>query len=196
MNELLVLTALTREARAAARQLKDGAVTIHVIGIGAKHLPSEKAKTVVMAGYGGALSPDVHVGDVVIDDRRGRVRGLPFRYGGIHCSGKILATVEEKHAAFVESGALAVDMESERVRQWADRIGADFIGVRAITDAADEALNPKLLAMVDEFGRPRPGVILQNMGIVPAMLRLAGATRQADAALGEALAAVVKAIGG
>ena len=31
-----------------------------------------------------------------------------------------------------------------------------FIGVRAISDAADEVVNPKFLSMVDEIGRPKP----------------------------------------
>jgi len=187
----MVVTALTREARVVARGLGDGAVTIHVIGIGAKHLPSETARTIVLAGYGGALSPDVKVADVVIDDRGGRAGGLPYRYGAIHCSDKLLTTAQEKHEAFCRAGALAVDMESEPVRQWADRIGADFVGVRAITDAANEPLDPKLLAMVDEFGRPRAGVILRHPSVVPALVRLAGATRQADAALAEAVGKVI-----
>ncbi|HTW95822.1 MAG TPA: hypothetical protein VMD30_13550 [Tepidisphaeraceae bacterium] len=189
MSDLLVVTALRREARVVARKVQG--IAIHVIGIGAKHLPSEAARTIVLAGYGGALSPDVRVGDVVIDDRSGRAGGLSYRYGAIYCSETILATAQEKHEVFCKTGALAVDMESEPVRQWADRIGAEFVGVRAITDAADEPLDEKLLAIVDEYGQPRPGAILRNLSIVPAMVRLAGATRQADAALAEAVNNVV-----
>jgi len=192
MNELLILAALNREARAASRQLRGRRITVHVVGIGANHLPAETARVVLLAGYAGALAPDLRVGDMVIDDPRGRAAGLPCRYGPIYCSEKILATALEKQQAFERTGALAVDMESQRVREWADRLGADYIGARAITDAADHPLDPRLLAAVDEFGRPRPGVILRRPQMVPAMLRLAAATRQADAALADAVAAIVK----
>jgi adenosylhomocysteine nucleosidase len=56
-------------------------------------------------------------------------------------------------------------MESDAARKLAKRLGAPFISVRAISDSANDSLDPAVLKMVDEFGRPKP------MAIAAALLR-------------------------
>ncbi len=76
------------------------------------------------------------------------------RFGGgrICSSDKIVSTPTEKAELFRQTGALAVDMESDRVRKWAGENGIPFIGIRAISDTADEALDPAVVGLVDEMG--------------------------------------------
>jgi len=97
---------------------------------------------------------------------------------------------------FAETGAAAVEMEGEAVRKWLAGTGIPLIGLRAITDAADEALDPALLALVDTFGRPKPFALARFVARHPSRIaslrRLDAAARLAGRRLGEAVASLVR----
>jgi adenosylhomocysteine nucleosidase len=212
MAQVLILTAVTMEARAVRR----AGLPATVIGIGAGRLariavPKGTAH-VVMAGVGGAVDPSLAVGDVVTDafvarasrpclgGQHGRdahaTVGRAVRHGTIHSVGRVVSTAAEKAAIFVATGAAVVDMEQAIVRQWAERLGLPVIGVRAVSDAATDAVDPAVVRFVTDVGRPRPGVIamalLRRPGLIPQLWRLNAHTGVALRQLAAVLPAVVR----
>ena len=66
----------------------------------------------------------------------------------------ILATEDAKRAAWRETGALAVDMESAVVARAADAAGIPFLVLRAIADPAVRELPSAALIPLAENGTP------------------------------------------
>ena len=200
----LIFTAVHAEAQAIAKALRSeglfGAADIRIIGIRAVRLPTNVSapdiRRIILAGFGGALDPALHIGDVVVD-------GLPrpcsgeaaFRTGRIHTALGIVSTPAQKAALYLQTGAIAVDMEGEKVRRFAELLGVSFIHVRAISDTATEALDPVILNFVDEFGRVRPlalaGGLLQRPQLISKLVRLGMNARVAGIRLGKVVAELV-----
>ena len=187
---VLILTAVTMEAAAVRR----AGLTATVIGIGASRLSAAVVPpgttAVLMAGVGGAIDPSLALGDVVTDGPP--VAGV--RCGAIHSVGRVVWTVAEKAALFTATGAAVVDMEQAIVRTWADRLGLPVIGVRAVSDAATDVIDPAVLRFVTDVGQPRPGVIavalLRRPGLIRHLRRLNRDTTLALSRLGPAVRAI------
>jgi adenosylhomocysteine nucleosidase len=191
MPKFWIFTAVTMEARA----LRRAELEATVIGIGAGRLGTvivpPGTTTIVMAGVGGAVDPSLAVGDVVTD-------GPPIagvRCGAIHTVDRVVSTPAEKAAVFAATGAAVVDMEQAVVRRWAEGRGLAVIGVRAVSDAATDAIDPAVVRFVTDTGRPRPGVIvgtlLRRPRLVPQLMRLNANTRLALARLSAMMPAFI-----
>jgi adenosylhomocysteine nucleosidase len=182
MNKPLVWTALELEARAIRRELAAAGLTadVEAIGIGACRIPKTlpQVSRLIMAGLAGALDPALRIGDIVTGE-------------AIHTTDHLIATPAEKVALFRETGARAVDMENAIVRRAAEAAGIPFIGIRAISDTANQAIDPAVLTLTDDVGRPRLLAVTMLLLRRPAMAgRLRQLQRQstvAAAALGEAV---------
>src|ERR1700746_2922061 len=110
------------------------------------------ANCLVSFGIAGALAPDLQAGDLVVtaevvaDGDRWRAdkrfqdrvsdlaRDIGARQGPIFGASTILATQEEKNSAWQETGALAVDLESDVVARIASQAGIPFVVTRTIAD--------------------------------------------------------------
>jgi hypothetical protein len=132
------------------------------------------------------------VGDVVIDlppEFPALPKTFAARTGRIKHSPTPVLTVAAKAELFASTGALAVEMESAVVGPIAAAAGVPVLAVRAITDAAGDALDPVLLRCVDDMGRPRRAVLakelLRHPGLATRLVRLAGAARTAGRRLGQ-----------
>lgn len=172
------------------------------------------ADALVSFGIAGALGPSLPCGMVllprtVIDDsgmrhvvdatwhasasRALRDAGVVFDEGDILGRTEAAASPERKAALFRATGAVAVDLESHLVAAAAERAGKPFLVLRAIADPARRALPPAAVHGLDARGKPALGPVLLSVLCrprqIPALLRLAGDTRCALAALGSALAA-------
>ena len=215
-RRFIILTAVLIEAKAVARALglrrpspnhptisKDSAplIDLHLIGIGAPRVPSDLGSPedtlVIMAGLAGGLDPSLRVGDVVIDDcPPGLMPEVSHRTGRLHSSEAVITTPAQKAALFAQTRALAVDMETATVRTAAGRQGIPFLAIRAISDAADEVLDPAVLKLVDAFGRPRPlaiaAALTRRPGLAASLKRLGASSRQAAGNLGVAVAGIVR----
>jgi hypothetical protein len=197
----LILAAMHPEAKAIRRALRPGDADVRVIGIGATSLPPvaeiRAASAIILAGFAGALDPSLNVGDVVLDSRI-PLPGLPVRQGRIHTASTLVSTPAEKAELFAATGAVAVDMEADTVRQLADGAGVPFIGLRAISDTADESINPAILRLIDATGRVRPHRLAAALVARPSMMRdllhLGRSSRIAGASLSRAIRQVFAAL--
>lgn len=106
---------------------------------------------VLGAGYAGALDPALTVGDVILDDRTHGIEG-PRRIVSRHDP---LETVEAKAAVFRETGARAVDMETEATAACCASFGVPMMAIRSISDTAAEPL-PVPFAIWYDLSRQRP----------------------------------------
>ncbi|HLL90181.1 MAG TPA: hypothetical protein VK324_12850, partial [Tepidisphaeraceae bacterium] len=151
-----VLTAVETEAKAVRAALRGRAdVLVLAVGVRAGRVPGGLSGTVIVAGLGGGLDPSLRPGDVVVDgwpDDRDLPTGA--RRGTIVTAEAVCATPSDKAALFRQTGAAAVDMEQAIVRRAVGE-GARVVGVRAVLDPADQCLDPELVGLVDERGRPR-----------------------------------------
>jgi adenosylhomocysteine nucleosidase len=169
-----ILTAFEMEARAiAAWDVLDAShIRIHVVGLGAKRLPRiESGSRVVVAGLGGALDPALRVGDVVLDKPSIALsRNVSWHTGVIHTTDHAVTTPEEKATLFRQTGASAVDMELATIRS---AVPPDvlLIGLRVISDPADMAIDPAVLGLVDDVGRPRPLRLVRSLATRPWLIR-------------------------
>jgi adenosylhomocysteine nucleosidase len=202
-TKIVILTAVQMEFNAVERALAGvdrQSVELRLIGIGGVRIQTQPTfdpdATIIMAGLAGALDPSLKVGDVVIDDPHGLVPASidGCRRGAIHGADRIIATPAEKSALFERTGALAVDMESTIVKKSA----ASIINVRAISDTADEVLDPRVVQLVDDAGRAKPGVIarmvIRRPSLVPYLSRLGKNSKIACNALGDAVRRTVDAL--
>jgi adenosylhomocysteine nucleosidase len=182
VTRLLVLTGVDLEARGLARHLglastgrswshfSGGSLEIIAVGVGACHLEArtstDAAPTlVVSAGTCGALAPELAVGALVIPeavlgaDGRRRVtaaaRGVQ-RQGTVLTSDRVLEDAAAKSRRWLETGALAVDMESAPVLDWAAARGLPALVVRAVSDPAGRGVPADLARVVQDDGRVRP----------------------------------------
>src|SRR5438874_1481297 len=119
---------------------------------------------VVSAGVCGALSPDLAEGDLVVPETvlgptgaryaTAEVAGLR-RAGVLATVDEVLATPAAKARLWVEAGALACDMESAAILEWARSRGMPAAVVRAVSDTAERGVPADLAAVVEPDGRVR-----------------------------------------
>jgi adenosylhomocysteine nucleosidase len=92
-----------------------------------------------------------------------------------------------KLAMFLDTGAVAVDMESHLVARAAQAAGLPFVVLRVVADRAERDLPPAVLVGVDAEGRSALRPVLCSLarrpGQLPALIRVALDTRRALAVL-------------
>jgi adenosylhomocysteine nucleosidase len=183
VTRVLVLTAIDVEARGLARHLglaavpgspfphfRGGALELVTVGVRGARL-AERAGAwrvpdlVVSAGVCGALAPALAVGALVVptvvlgpDGGRwptttlARVPGD----GALLTVAEVVESAAQKARLWMETGALAVDMESAPMMAWAQARGVRAAVVRAVSDDAERGIPATLAAAVGEDGRVRP----------------------------------------
>ena len=163
------------------------------------------ANCLISFGIAGALAPDLRVGDVVIsaevvaDGTRWRVderfqsrmadlaREIGAFQGPVLGARAILATATDKRRAWQETGALAVDLESDIVARIASQVGIPFLVARTIADPAYRELPPAALIPLLEAGTPNLagvlGSLIRRPWQIGTLIGLARDTRMALRAL-------------
>ena len=223
MRALLILTAVDLEARGLARQLgldavpgaswphfRGGAIEIACVGLRASALALRAPQLrlpalVISAGACGALAPALTEGalvvpEAVVTDDRERIINAPLP--GLEARGTlltvrhVLTSKADKARAWIESGAIACDMESATIGAWARERGLAAAVVRAVSDTADHGVPADLAATVGDDGRVR-GVAavrasLGRRGALRDALALRRGTNAALATVAAALARVVR----
>lgn len=163
------------------------------------------ANCLMSFGIAGALAPDLRAGDVVISAEvvsdgnswhvdewfQTRVADLAREIGAFQGpvlgARAILGTEAEKSRAWRETGALAVDLESDVVARIASQAGIPFLVARTIADTAFRELPPAALLPLSEAGTPNLarvlGSVLRRPRQIGTLIRLARETRMALLAL-------------
>jgi len=161
----------------------------------ARWLASSGARVIGSMGVSGALSRQVHAGDLVLADEIVRWTGEAYervwsphttfshslhtqlREARLHVhSGRILSvdrpalTVREKMTHGMQSRALAVDMESAGVAQAAEEAGIPFFVLRAVSDPADMEIPGFVPDCLDSKGGLRWGYLCRQLLKNPAWL--------------------------
>lgn len=175
---------------------------------------------VIATGVAGALSEPLKAGDLVLADRiiasaaepapappsaiaipaadldsfksRLAAGAIKFTTGAILTVPLVLKDARAKRAAGIETGAIAVDMESAPIAAEAGRRGLRFACVRAILDAVDEEVIGSELAGPDGEVRPMAaaGFMLRNPAAALRLPRMLRGMNRAGAALAAALGAL------
>jgi adenosylhomocysteine nucleosidase len=120
---------------------------------------NEKIEGLISAGFAGGLDEKLRAGDLFIADNfssepiletvRRLLPSAPF--GPLVSARKIVETRPEREKLRAESGAVAVDMETETIARACAHHGLPFLSLRVISDTADAPF-------------PLAGSILFNMG--------------------------------
>jgi adenosylhomocysteine nucleosidase len=220
---LLILTAIDLEARALARHLglpsvpgaawahfRAGAIEVACVGLHAAALPArasafQPATLVISAGACGALAPELAEGALVVpeavvtDDGR-RLATAPLR--GLDARGtlldvtRVVSSGADKARLFMESGALACDMESAAILSWAAARNLPAAVIRGVSDTASAGVPADLAAAVGDDGRVRTvtavRAALSRRGALRDALALRRGTNAALAAVAGALARVAR----
>lgn len=183
MTRVLVLTALDVEARGLARHLGlapvpgassphfiGGVLELATIGLRGARLAERAAgwrapELVVSAGACGALAPALAVGALVVPTvvlqgagERWPTATLPRLSGdgALLTVGEVVESAAQKARLWMETGALAVDMESAAIMAWARGRNVPAAVVRGVSDDAERGIPAALAAAVSEDGRVRP----------------------------------------
>ncbi len=181
MRPVLVLTAIDLEARGLARHLAlprvpasdfphfaAGALEIACVGLRAGHIARaarcRPPSLVVSAGTCGALAPSLAAGDLVVPETvlgPGGARYATAPLPGNPAAGTLITVADVLHSGaqktrlWMESGALAVDMESAVILAWAQARGVMGGVVRAVSDTSERGVPADLAAVVADDGRVR-----------------------------------------
>ena len=148
-------------------------LTIILSGVGKKGaegatdrlISSFDPKLLISAGYSGALSPELSIGDIVIAKRFllesggkktfpppvGFLPPPPGRWGDIYTSNRFIPTAREKLKLGRETGTISVDMESFYVGRRACEKEIPFLSIRSISDDTKNDL-PHIPGLVDKKG--------------------------------------------
>lgn len=198
--------------RASFPHFRGGALEVACVGLRASALttraPAFATRTsaaarslVISAGACGALAPELPEGALVVPEAvitedgqhvaTAPLPGLEPR-GALVSVARVVGTAADKARLFVETGAIACDMESSAILAWAAAHGFAAAVVRGVSDGASTGVPADLVASVGEDGRVR------TVTAVRAALSRRGALRDALAlrrGTNAALATVAAALG-
>jgi hopanoid-associated phosphorylase len=176
-------------------------------GAAAEHLARSGAAGLVSFGYAGALKAALRSGTLILPDQILAADGARHRAdsvwlaalsaaiapdvavvtGALLSMPRMLTSAEDKHAAHLATGAVAVDMESAAIAAAAERHGLPFIAVRAVLDEADHAVPSAILAAVDKTGSVGLGrlalALLARRREIATLIPLARAARASNQTL-------------
>ena len=219
----LICFALKEEA-APFREIAAGRAGISILLTGIGRQNAEKAvreflaasspELVLTCGFAGGLNPDLKPGEVVfevansslspqsgerVSARTGtglsaRLLAAGAKPAKFFCADRIAITVAEKKQLREETGADAVDMESEAIHAVCRERGIPCVTVRVISDTAGEdlPLDFNALSKPDknlDFGKLF-WAIARSPGKISALMQLQKRTQFAAAQLAEILAKV------
>ncbi|NOQ47329.1 MAG: hypothetical protein GQ559_11795 [Desulfobulbaceae bacterium] len=150
--------------RVAAPQLKNTSI-VGNIGVSGGLAPDLVPGTVILGDqivtsgnhhttYQAIYTPSAQLLDIL--ESTLKKNALPYRRGPLLCTPQPLDSPEKKAAAYLKTGALAVDMESAGAAEAARQAALPFFCIRVVCDPAGRRVEKKLLAGVDNRGNSRP----------------------------------------
>ncbi len=163
----------------------------------AKAFDSVRPSQVLHIGVAGALKPGLtgvlRIGRVMDEHRNAIPLATRDANATLLTVDRPALTPEAKTALFDQYRADAVDMETFRVARLARDTGVPLTALRAISDAANEAILPEALEWVDaELGVASPLAAMRHLAVhpwdLPAVMRMGRQMRRATRALADVVA--------
>lgn len=223
MSCIGIISALSSEGRCLTGQavpvkkpvqINENAIVI-VCGMGeeyartaAQMLIEQNVSALVSWGTAGALTENVHTGDLILADSVITKEGesylfdtewnkrvanklcntsLKIRNGTIAHADQVLVTTENKSRLQSVTHAVAVDMESISVARCADAANLPCMAVRAIVDESSQVIPGVIIDNTDIFGRPALLPLLISLSrkpdLIPALIHLAKGMKAATKTL-------------
>ena len=223
MSCIGIISALSAEARSLVDktipvntpvQVNEHAIAI-ICGMGEKNasaatqeLIKKEVSALVSWGTAGALTENIHAGDLLLADSVISIDGnkysfdtewnnrianelcntsLKIRHGMIAHTQEVLATTEDKRSLHEKTNALAVDMESIAIAQLANDALLPCVSVRAIVDLASQCIPETIIKNTDIFGRPALFPIFSSLikkpGLITELIKLGIGMRAATRTL-------------
>jgi len=209
----LICFAVKEEA--APFQKKSGcfpSAKILVTGMGRKNterailqsLAKEIPTLVLTCGFGGALDPELKIGDVVFDaDEESGISGLLKEAGAeqaeFYCAPRVAVAVAEKTALRKSTGADVVEMESGVIREICRQKNIPSATIRAVSDAAHDDLPLDFNALMtanDAISFPKLALaLMKSPGKIPQLMQLQKNTQAAAAELAKVLEKLLSRLG-
>jgi len=208
--KLGVVTGLKREAACLSIQTEPNGLSVLCSGADsgraekhARRLLEQGCRALVSFGVAGGLAEDLSAGDLVIPGvvvtsdgssfspatnwRTRLIEALPkngmVSQGALFGSEALISSAAEKSSLHLETGAVAVDMESHRVARIAAEAGVPFLCLRAISDDASAVLPDWVVGTVDADGSTRYATVLKRILLNPREIgKLIRLSRDSEAA--------------
>lgn len=170
-------------------------------------LATYRPRRMLFAGFAGALTDELHVGDVVLADEVLDLHGgrwkttwaeqpadhtarLALQRGRLLTTDHLIGTVAEKRQLAAQHDTVAVEMESAHFAARCTQAGIPFGCVRAISDEVATSLSPALLSLLSGGGVSLwrlLAALARQPGLLPELWNLGRDTKRAASQLGHAL---------
>jgi len=198
-------------------KIDDREVTIVHTGVGSAHcnerleilLHKARPQFVITAGFAGAVSQGLQVGDLILAENFSDptllglaaeiLRGAKVRTEKLFTATSVIDSISERNAIARDSGAAAVDMETGAIVAICKAHAMPLISLRAITDSPTDPFPapPQILFDLERqrtnYGRLF-GYLLRHPGSIPKLTRFSKQIVQVRATLTDALVALVRSL--
>jgi adenosylhomocysteine nucleosidase len=128
----------------------------------------------IASGFGGALSPDLRIGDIVAVSNFSDpalfadIISLPARAGTLITTREVVETAVQKADLARHTGAIAVDMETAAIHRSCSARGIPMLAIRAISDTARQDVPIPASVWFDTVSqRPRPLPLMFHLATHP-----------------------------
>ena len=154
-------------------ELYGQSILLAVTGVGIKRartatsyiIQKFKPSIIIFGGFGGALSPDLKVGKIILGESVTSLKKnetlllyndfllseIDYKKGALLTESRFINESDQKKHLFDSTGALIVDMETWGVVEAARQSGIPVASLRAVSNAAEEHL-PDMAAIYSESG--------------------------------------------
>jgi nucleoside phosphorylase len=171
----------------------------------AKFLQDEQFDSLISAGFAGALTDDLRVGDLLLaknfsvielNDRHPAFASLRICVADLLTVPRLIDSSEERNETGRKSGAAAVDMETEFIARACAAHGIPLLSLRVITDGPREPFPAPADVLFDIEHQRTPITaltmfFLTRPGRIPRLIRFAIRIAHAREILANALVATV-----
>ena len=131
----------------------------------------------IAAGFGGALAPELRIGDIVAvrnfsdPAHFAEIASLPVHSGTLITTKEVIETAVQKAGLARHTGAIAVDMETAAIHRLCTARDIPMLAFRAISDTAAQDLPVPAAVWFDTARqRPRPLPLLLYLATHPARI--------------------------